>query len=71
MLDTLLKPLTDAKLAGAVMIAVEYRDMSLLRDHVNRWKWRDRIPDDVLDEFLEMVMSDAEEYAENRREDVA
>jgi hypothetical protein len=56
--------LTDAKLAGAVMVAIEYRDMGLLRSYVNQWKWRDRIPDDVLDEFLEMVMSDAEEYAE-------
>jgi hypothetical protein len=59
-----LETLTDSKLAGAVMAAIELRDMGMLRTAVNAWKWRDRIPDDILDEFLEMVMSDAEEYAE-------
>jgi len=58
------KPLTDSKLAGATMDAVEYRDVSSLRAHINAWKWRDRIPDDILDEFLELVTSDLEEFAE-------
>lgn len=58
------KPLTDAKLAGAIMDAVEYRDVSSLRAHINAWKWRDRIPDDILDEFLELVASDLEEFSE-------
>lgn len=59
-----LKALTDSKLAGVAMHAIEYRNMAVLRHHVNQWKWREKVPDDILDEFLDMVMSDAEEYGE-------
>jgi hypothetical protein len=58
------KPLTDAKLAGTIMDAVEYRDVSSLRAHINAWKSRDKVPDDILDEFLELVTSDLEEFSE-------